>query len=120
MIHREGEERRAEERWRERGRSEEEEAAAAADSLYQPAAAGAGGHFPEEPVPGHEHQRRNSRVDKPDRGQSPGKWHQKPVEGRASTRGRVSVKTALVQKLDQRVVIEYLKYVYFFLHKLSL
>lgn len=53
-------------------------------------------------------------MDKPDRGQSPGKWHQKPVEGRASTRGRVSVKTALVQKLDQRVVTEYLKYVYFF------
>lgn len=70
---RKGEERRAQERWRQRGRPQEEEAAAAEDSLHQPAAAGAGGHVPEEPLPGHEHQGGDRGVDEPDRGQSAGK-----------------------------------------------
>ncbi|TMS13797.1 Pituitary homeobox 1 [Larimichthys crocea] len=47
-------------------------AAAAADSLHQPAAAGAGSHFPKEPVSGHEHQGGNRRVDQLNRGQSQG------------------------------------------------
>lgn len=34
-----------------RGRLSEEEAAAAAHALHQPAAAGAGGHLPEESLP---------------------------------------------------------------------
>lgn len=51
-----------------RGRLAEEEAAAAAHAFHQPAAAGAGGDLPEEPLPRHEHARGDRRVDQPHRG----------------------------------------------------
>lgn len=46
----------------------EEEAEAAAHALHQPAAAGAGGDLPEEPLPRHEYAGRDRRVDQPHRG----------------------------------------------------
>ena len=52
---------------------QEEAAAAAADALHEPAAAGARGHVPAEPLPRHEHARGDRGVDQPDRGARPGK-----------------------------------------------
>ncbi|XP_077182904.1 pituitary homeobox 1 isoform X1 [Paroedura picta] len=63
---RKGAERRAEKRrWERRRPCKEEKAEAAKDSFYQPAAARAGGHFPEEPLPGHEHEGGDRGVDQP-------------------------------------------------------
>lgn len=51
---------------------EEKAAAAAENPLYQPAAAGTGGHFPAESLPGHEHAGGDRRVDQPHRGPGQG------------------------------------------------
>ena len=68
------EKRRAEKRGRGRRRpGEEEEATEAADPLHQPAAAGAGSHFPAEPLPRYEHAGGDRRVDEPHRAPRPGK-----------------------------------------------
>lgn len=74
VTHRKGKERWTQERWRKRGRPQEEKTTAAADSFHQPAAAGAGGHFPAESLSGHEHKGGDSRVDQPHRGPSQGEY----------------------------------------------
>lgn len=49
------------------GPRQEEEAAAATHALHKSAIAGAGGHVPEEPLPGHEHAGGDRCVDQPHR-----------------------------------------------------
>ena len=67
-AHREGEEREAGGGGRLWRPVQEEAAAAAADAFHEPAAAGARGHVPAEPLPRHEHARRDRGLDQPDRG----------------------------------------------------
>nr|XP_045217399.1 pituitary homeobox 3 isoform X3 [Macaca fascicularis] len=74
-----------------RGRLAEEEAAAAAHAFHQPAAAGAGGDLPEEPLPRHEHARGDRRVDQPHRGPRAGVVQEparQMAEARAQPAGR--------------------------------
>lgn len=52
---------------------EHEETEETENSLHFATAPGTGGHFHQEPVSGHEHQRRDSDVDESHRGQSQGK-----------------------------------------------
>lgn len=72
ILPRKGEVCRAEKRRWECRRVQEKETKTAEDSLHQPAAAGAGSHFPEEPIPGHEHPRGDRSVDQPHGGPGPG------------------------------------------------
>lgn len=61
-------------RWQGRRRRQEQQEheapEEATDALHVAAAPGAGGHVHPEPVPGHEHPRRDSYVDEPHRGPS--------------------------------------------------